>query len=309
MKIMKMLVGYTGFVGSNIYLNGEFDEVYNSKNIKESYGKNPELLIYSGLRAEKFLANSSPEKDMELIYEAQENIKKINPKKLVLISTIDVFKNPIEVDENTEIDIENLHPYGLNRYKLECWVRKNYEDALIVRLPALFGKNIKKNFIYDLINIIPSMLKEDKFNELVSRDRDIDTYYKKQDNGFYKVKKLENKIEKEKLKKIFKKLEFTALNFTDSRSIYQFYPLDRLWRDINLCLKNNIKLWHPATEPISAKELYEYVIGKTFNNELNGIPFNYNYKTIYDEVFNGKNGYILNKDQILENIKEFIKNY
>lgn len=304
-----LLVGYTGFVGSNIYLNRKFDEVYNSKNIKESYGKNPDLLIYSGLRAEKFLANNNPEKDMELIYEAQENIKNINPKKLVLISTIDVFKNPVEVDENTKIDTEDLHPYGLNRYRLECWIRKNYNDALIVRLPALFGKNIKKNFIYDLINITPSMLKEDKFNELLSQDSKIGIYYEKQNNGFYKIKKIDNKFEKEELKKIFKKLGFTALNFTDSRSIYQFYPLARLWRDINLCLKNDIKLWHPATEPISSKELYEYVEGKTFNNELNGVPFNYNYKTIYDGIFNGKNGYILNKNQILESIKEFIKNY
>ena len=36
---MKILVGYTGFVGSNIYLNEKFDKVYNSKNIKESIQK------------------------------------------------------------------------------------------------------------------------------------------------------------------------------------------------------------------------------------------------------------------------------
>ncbi len=306
---MKILVGYTGFVGSNIYLNEKFDKVYNSKNIKESYGENPDLLIYSGLRAEKFLANKNPEKDMELIYEAQENIKKINPKKLVLISTIDVFKNPVGVDENTEIDTENLHPYGLNRYKLECWVREKYKDALIVRLPALFGKNIKKNFIYDLINIIPSMLKEDKFNELILLDSDIEKYYENQNNGFYKIKNIEDRDEKEKLKEKFKNLGFTALNFTDSRNRYQFYPLERLWRDINICLDNNIKIWHPATEPISSKELYEYVVKKEFKNELNGNPLNYDYKTIYYEVFNGKDGYILSKNKILKNIKDFIKNY
>ena len=156
-----LLVGYTGFVGSNLYLKKDFDEVYNSKNIKEAYGKNPDLLVYSGLKAEKYLANNNPEEDMKLVYEAQKNITKINPKKLVLISTIDVFKKAIDVYENSEIDKENLHPYGLNRYKLECWVRENYKDALIVRLPALFGKNLKKNFIYDLINIIPSTLNKE----------------------------------------------------------------------------------------------------------------------------------------------------
>ena len=106
-----LLVGYTGFVGSNLYLKKDFDEVYNSKNIKEAYGKNPDLLVYSGLKAEKYLANNNPEEDMKLVYEAQKNITKINPKKLVLISTIDVFKKAIDVYENSEIDKKNLHPY------------------------------------------------------------------------------------------------------------------------------------------------------------------------------------------------------
>ncbi len=302
---MVSLVGYTGFVGSNIYSSGNFDEVYNSKNILQAYGTNPDLLIYSGLPAEKYIENNNPKKDMELILGAEKNISLINPKKLVLISTIDVFKSPINVNENTMIDTKNLHPYGYNRYLLENWVRENYKDALIVRLPALFGENIKKNFIYDLINIIPTMLKEDKFKELLILDKEIEKYYKIQDNGFYKVKNL-NKIEKEILKEKFKNLNFTALNFTDSRSQYQFYPLDRLWKDINICLKNDIKLWHPATEPITSKEIYEYVVGQEFSNKLESVPICYDYKTLFYKVFSGENGYILNKNQVLKKIKEFV---
>ncbi len=302
---MVSLVGYTGFVGSNIYSSGNFDEVYNSRNILQAYGTNPDLLIYSGLPAEKYLANNNPKKDMELILGAEKNISLINPKKLVLISTIDVFKSPINVNENTMIDTKNLHPYGYNRYLLENWVRENYKDALIVRLPALFGENIKKNFIYDLINIIPTMLKEDKFKELLILDKEIEKYYKIQDNGFYKVKNL-NKIEKEILKEKFKNLNFTALNFTDSRSQYQFYPLDRLWKDINICLKNDIRLWHPATEPITSKEIYEYVVGQEFSNKLESVPIFYDYKTLFYKVFSGENGYILNKNQVLKKIKEFV---
>ena len=45
---MKALVGYTGFVGSNIYTSGEFDAVYNSKNIEEAFGTKPDLLVYAG---------------------------------------------------------------------------------------------------------------------------------------------------------------------------------------------------------------------------------------------------------------------
>ena len=223
---MEYLVGYTGFVGSNIAERHKFDRYFNSKNIEEAYDTNPDLLIYAGLRAEKYLANNAPEKDMELIIQAEENIKKINPKKLVLISTIDVFKVPKDVDENSKIDTVDLQAYGYNRYQLELWVRENYPNALIIRLPGLFGKNIKKNFIYDYINVIPFMLKKDKFEELSTKEPELNNYYTLQDNGFYKVQLKDE--DKEKLKEKFRKLRFSALNFTDSRSVYQFYNLDIL---------------------------------------------------------------------------------
>ncbi len=303
---MNALVGYTGFVGGNIYASAQsdIDAVYNSKNIEDAYRTNPDLLIYAGLRAEKYLANSAPQNDRLLIEQAENNIKKINPKKLVLISTIDVFKVPIGVDEESEIETEGLHAYGYNRYMFECWARNNYPDALIIRLPGLFGKNIKKNFIYDFINIIPYMLKKSKFDELVSKDSEISDYYRLQSNGYYKVDVPEG--EKEKIKSKFLKLGFSALNFTDSRSIYQFYNLGRLWHDMKIALSKEIRLWHPATEPVSAAELYMYLTGEEFVNELEGVPAVYDYRTVYSGVFGGDNGYILKKDELLSEIKTFV---
>lgn len=303
---MIALVGFTGFVGSNIYASAgdKVDAVYNSKNIEEAYGTNPDLLIYAGLRAEKYLANNAPEKDMELILQAEENISKINPKRLVLISTIDVFKVPKDVDENSEIDTINLHAYGYNRYQLEIWVREKYPDALIIRLPGLFGKNIKKNFIYDFINVIPFMLKTEKFEELSEKDPELRKYYVLQNNGFYKVQV--DEADRELLKEKFRKLGFSALNFTDSRSKYQFYNLERLWDDIQIALNGGITMWHPATEPVSAEEVYEYLTGNKFTNKLGGTPAVYDYKTVYDALFNGRDGYICDKKSILEEIKEFV---
>jgi hypothetical protein len=303
---MVALVGYTGFVGSNIYdaAGNEINAVYNSKNIEKAYGTNPDLLIYAGLRAEKYLANNVPDKDMELIIQAEDNITKINPKKLVLISTIDVFKNPKNVDETSEIETEGLNAYGYNRYQLELWVREHYPTALIIRLPGLFGKNIKKNFIYDFINVIPFMLTESKFDELVRKDASLKDYYDRQDNGFYKVNVSEN--EKELLKDKFRELGFSALNFTDSRSRYQFYNLSHLWNDIKTALDANIKLLHLATEPVSAGEVYEYLTGKRFVNELEGLPTNYDFRTVYNKNYNGKAGYISDSYSVLLQIKQYI---
>lgn len=304
---MVALVGYTGFVGSNIYSSAghEIDRVYNSKNIEEAYGTAPDLLIYAGLRAEKYLANSDPEKDLAFIEQAEDNIRRIAPKKLVLISTIDVFKEPRNVDETSKIDTVDLHPYGYNRYLLEVWVRQNYPDALIIRLPGLFGKNIRKNFIYDYINVIPFMLKEEKLTELAKQDAELKQYYVLQDNGFYKVNVTED--QRDTLKDKFRRLGFSALNFTDSRSVYQFYNLQKLWSDIQTALDAGIRLWHPATEPVSAGEVYEYLTGEEFVNELNGIPADYDYRTVYAEQFGGKGGYISNKSEVLTDICRFIK--
>jgi len=301
---MNALVGYTGFVGSNLYEAGEFDSVYNSKNIREAFGTNPDILVYAGLRAEKYLANNDSEKDLEQIRIAEDNISRINPKKLVLISTIDVFKKPSGVDEDSIIDTDGLHAYGYNRYLLECWVREHYQDALIIRLPGLFGKNIKKNFIYDFINLIPFMLKEEKYDELSERKPELKNYYEKQNNGFYRVTVKDE--ERERLKDIFRELGFSALNFTDSRSKYQFYNLENLWSDIKTALEAGVKLWHPATEPISAGELYKYITGESFVNELSGTPADYDYRTIHNAVFGGSDGYISGKDQVMEDIRRFV---
>ena len=148
------------------------------------------------------------------------------------------------------------------------------------------------------------MLKEDKFKELSAKDTDLNKYYALQDNGFYKVNVEEG--DRELLKNKFRALGFSALNFTDSRSVYQFYNLARLWDDIQIALKNDIKMWHPATAPVSAGEVYEYLTGNTFSNELGGNPAYYDYKTVHDSIFGGKNGYICDKEKVLRDIKEFV---
>lgn len=301
---MKYLVGYTGFVGSNIAKEGDFDGLFNSKNIEESYGKNPDLLVYSGVPAAKFIANQNPEKDMEIIENAKKNIEKINPKKIVLISTIDVYKNPNEVDEDSVIDLEDLHPYGYDRFLLEEWVRDNYKDHLVVRLPALYGDNLKKNFIFDMINIIPTMLKKEKFDELSSKSELIKNSYYKQDETFYHVN--EDIEDKETLKEEFLRVGFSSLNFTDSRASYQFYNLENLWKHINVALENNIKLLNLATEPVTSNEVYKKVYNEEFTNEItNNVP-HYDYRTKYYELFDGNDGYIYDKEYVLEDIKKYV---
>lgn len=307
---MKALVGYTGFVGGNLARNGKFDKLYNSKNIEEAFGTNPDFLVYAGVTAAKFLANKFPQKDKEAILNAFENIKKINPKKLVLISTIDVYDNPIKVTEEDEAF--SSETYGANRALLEKLVRDEYEDCTIIRLPALFGIGIKKNFIFDYINYIPALLNEGKFLELSKLNNKLLRYYKKNENGFYECKKI-NEREKLKLKKIFEELKFSALNFTDSRAQYQFYNLEHLYDDIRYAVKQDIKLLNITSEPVSAGEIYAYLESSSYSNEICDNPPCYDERTLYYETFAGYKakdeigGYLYNKNEILREIKKFIE--
>ena len=102
------LIGYTGFVGGNLAASHPFDLLYNSQNIQDAFCEAHDLVVYAGMRAEKFLANSAPEKDRALAEQALDNIRRLSPKKLVLISTVDVYKDPRGVDETTPIDTDGL---------------------------------------------------------------------------------------------------------------------------------------------------------------------------------------------------------
>ena len=297
------IVGYTGFVGQNLCLSHQFDASYNSKNIAEAFGTEPDLLVYAGVRAEMFTANHYPEKDFENIQEAIENIKKINPKKLVLISTISVY--PVfEGDETTPLNDNEGTAYGRNRRYLEKWVEDNIKDYLIVRLPALYGEGIKKNFIFDMIHYIPALLKTQKYEELLAGS-DLASHYQDRGDGFFKCI-AETKEDKKKLRSFFEEAGFSALNFTDSRSEYQYFNLGNLWYIINKAMENNIRLLTIATEPILSSELYQYIYNKPFKNECTAIYPIEHLKSIHAETFGGENGYLYDKQQLLEDIKCFI---
>ena len=305
---MDILVGYTGFVGSNLHMQYGFDDVFNSTNIEDAFELNPDLCVYAGVRAEKFLSNSNPEADMAVIENAMENIKRINPKRLVLVSTIDVFASPAGCDENTPVVEEGLHAYGFNRYQLEKWCVANIENCHIVRLPGLFGANIKKNFIYDIIHILPTALNESKFNEFSEKEELVSKYYIKQENGFYMLKPF-TEAERANLLEVFKRLGFSALNFTDSRAVFQFYNLAYLWGHTKYAVENRIDLMHLAVEPVSAKELYHGIRGEDFTNEITATPPSYDFKSIHEYAFGGRNGYIFSKQRVINEVRNFVKNY
>ena len=306
---MDCLVGYTGFVGSNLASSNPFDVKVNSKNVSQAFDNSFDLVVYAGVRAEKHIANKHPEYDREIIQQAIDNINRIKCDKFVLISTIDVYPYPENVNEQSDIDNSVLQPYGANRYYLEQWVRANVKDALIIRLPALYGENLKKNFIYDMINPQPGMLKADIYKDIENRypDFDIAHYYEISDNNMYKVKSL-SVSDKKIAADFFEKNGPNSIYFTDSRNIYQFFPLAFLWQHIQFALEKNINLLNLATQPISASELHQYIFDKPFENEFLPKPVQYDMHSQYAEELTKQKQYFYDKPFLLQNIKEFVLN-
>ncbi|MFM9328685.1 NAD-dependent epimerase/dehydratase family protein [Paenibacillus mesotrionivorans] len=148
----KALIGYTGYVGSSLMDQTYFDSTFNSKNIEQISGKEFDLLICAGAPAVKWKANQDPDEDWQNLNRLMNNLRKVYCKKLVLISTVDVYPVPVKVNEDSKIIPEENTPYGKHRFYLEQFTKSNFSDVSIVRLPGLFGKGLKKNFIYDMIH-------------------------------------------------------------------------------------------------------------------------------------------------------------
>ncbi|HDI3228112.1 TPA: NAD(P)-dependent oxidoreductase [Vibrio cholerae] len=245
------LIGYTGFVGQTLLKQRHFDALYRSINIDEIIGCDFDTIVCAGAPAVKWLANKEPDSDKKNIENLIFHLSKIRAKKFILISTVDVFSSPNLSNEETFVNKENLHAYGLHRRLLEEFVEKNFDDYLIVRLPGLVGPGLKKNVIYDFLN----------------------------NNN---------------------------LSSIDSRSVFQFYPMVNLWQDIEIAIKNNLKIIHLTSEPIGTAEIADKVFGiKYFQNEVLDIPPKYDFQTNYVDMYEGKLNYQYSKKEVLMSIRAY----
>lgn len=146
------LIGFSGFVGSTLLKQAPFESLYRSTNIGEIKDKSFDTVVCAGAPAQKWIANREPEADREKIEGLIAHLKLMTCKTFVLISTVDVFKSPNGVDEDTAVEEAGLHAYGLNRRLLEKFVESHFPNYLIVRLPGLVGPGLRKNVIFDFLN-------------------------------------------------------------------------------------------------------------------------------------------------------------
>ena len=149
---MNALFGFSGFVGSTLLTQTHFESLYRSTNNHDIENKSFNTVVCAGAPAQKWIANRDPEADRQKIDGIISHLKTIQCKTFILISTVDVFKDSIGVDEKTPVDEFGLHAYGLHRRLLEKFVESHFPNHLIVRLPGLVGPGLRKNVIFDFLN-------------------------------------------------------------------------------------------------------------------------------------------------------------
>lgn len=146
------LIGFTGFVGSTLLKQAHFSELYRSTNIHEIKNREFDVVVCAGAPAQKWIANRDPVDDRKKINSLINHLRTVKCKTFILISTVDVFKEPIGVDESTPVEESGLHAYGLHRRSLEKFVEQHFSNYLIARLPGLVGPGLRKNVIFDFLN-------------------------------------------------------------------------------------------------------------------------------------------------------------
>ncbi|MDC1251808.1 hypothetical protein N8Z60_03480, partial [Gammaproteobacteria bacterium] len=256
---MNGLIGHTGFVGSNLANQFNFDCLFNSKNISDIANKNFNVLVCAAAPGSMIEANKNKDHDKKNIDLLIDNISKSRPNKVVLISTIAVFKDfSADNDESSE-KFETELSYGLHRRYLEKSLEDICNKIYIIRLPSLFGEGLKKNFIFDLINQVPSFFNTKKFNLLNSLIKheglELSSFYEyNSSKDLYTLNRDKYNTSPASIKyeliSFLNNAESSALYFHSHKSTYQFYNLNNLSLDIIKVINNDINIMHLNSEPI-----------------------------------------------------------
>ena len=145
------LIGYTGFVGSNLRAAHSFTDCYNTANIDDLRGQSYDLVVSAASRADSHWVNQHGAEDLAAIEQYLAVLSTVHAAQLVFVSTVCIYPGGTSPDETTALSADGLTPYGANRLHLERRLADRF-PTLAVRLPQLYGAALKKGIVYDLLH-------------------------------------------------------------------------------------------------------------------------------------------------------------
>lgn len=151
-RLVSVLVGCTGFVGGHLARQHGFAQQVHRSDITAIAGLDTDLIVCAGLPAEKWRANKEPLEDWENMAALAQVLTSVTAKRAVLISTIDVYQPASAVDENSPPNFNGAGAYGAHRAWFEAFFLAHFSNALVLRLPALYAPDVRKNLVHDLLH-------------------------------------------------------------------------------------------------------------------------------------------------------------
>ncbi|MEM6586740.1 MAG: hypothetical protein AAF692_13390 [Pseudomonadota bacterium] len=263
------LIGHTGFVGSTLARQAAFSHRFNSANIDEAAGQRFDTVVCAAAPGSMLEANTAPEADRAKIHALMDQLSRLQADRFILISSIAVLADFAGGDDEGSCAFQTDLAYGRHRRELEAFVEDRFADPLIVRLPALFGRGLRKNFLFDLMNPVPSMLKADRLADLRGAlDANLsglaaDLYTPDAATGLLRLDRdaLAYDARRRALEDAVVELGFSATQFHNRATTYQYYEMAGLWSDIGVALEHGLTHIHLVAQPLQAARIHKALLG------------------------------------------------
>jgi hypothetical protein len=304
------LIGYTGFVGQALLRQRSFGACFNSANIGDIAGQAFDEVVCAGAPATMWAANNDPDGDRANIERLVGHLSRASVGRLILISTIAVLDDVSAGYTERTACFETRKPYGRNRRWLEEAAASLAAKTLIVRLPALFGAGLKKNFIFDLLNPSPSFLKPEAFavlnrvsgaatQALLERVYAFDASL-----SMWRLDRDALGADRSILDGAVRHAGLEACRFTHSDSTFQFYDVSRLASDIAVVVASDIDAINICSEPMRAADIHVGLLGEPFFNSSPTLVTE-NVKSAHAGIFGHVGPYLLGADETMHRLRTF----
>lgn len=308
---MDAIFGHTGFVGGNLTRQHDFGARFNSRTASEAVGHRFETVACAAAPGSMLDANRDPEGDSERIDALIAVLDRIEARQFALLSTIAVLDGfGAGQDETTEA-FEATLAYGRNRRRLEAFCAGRFEQCLILRLPALFGAGLKKNFLFDLCNPAPAMLTASAWDNLgatlaPSEMALAQAVYSIEDGGIRRLDRarLAAMPEAALFEAALMRTGLGAVRFTNPESRFQFYGMDRLWSDVERGFAAGVPVLHLAPEPVAADAVHRLVAGRAMP-DAGARVHREDMRTRHSELWGAETPYSRSADEVLADLRGF----
>jgi hypothetical protein len=306
------LIGCTGFVGTSLLRYARFGSQFSSTNIQEARGKSFRRVVCAAAPATMWLANQDPAADRANLLGLAKVLATLDVDQFVLVSSIAVLDDPGAGYTEATVNYETAKAYGRHRRELEEFAASHFPAVHILRLPALFGPGLKKNFLFDLLNPAPSFIRTERFSKLPKELSAgelalVRLFYTFDENlGMWVLDRLRLAVspDRAEVERAFARIGFVSANFTNSASRFQYFGLHRLAATIERTVELCLPLLHVCSAPLEAGFLSRRLIGKDFSNP-EPPPVREDMRTLHADQFGGTGDYMFGEAQVLRELQEF----